>query len=217
MSLDASWPPRVSPVSRPRHRVSARPCARLALAVLMFSAAGCVRGVARRGRQGAGAAGQGAVPAVAPAVPTPSSAGTPATLNIDGVRQRLHQSLGRVVLVHVWATWCAPCLSELPEFDQLAEKAAARGVQVLALAVENDVHDLARVTDVLRTRAPHLAPVIADYGGQNEFFQIFSMDWAGSIPATFVFDRTGKMYAQFLNVGEFRQMNAALDKLLEPR
>jgi thiol-disulfide isomerase/thioredoxin len=209
VSLDASWPPCVVPVSCPRHRVAARAGARVVLAVIIVALAAAACTPPRR-RVGAGAGGQGAAARL-------PSGGAQVTLDIDGVRRRMREAVGHVLLVHVWATWCAPCLYELPEFDKLAEKASARGVQVLALAVDSEYRDIARVADVLRTSAPHLAPIIVDYGGKNEFFHMFSQDWAGSIPATFIFDRTGKMHSQFLNVGEFRQMSAALDKLLEPR
>ena len=42
----------------------------------------------------------------------------------------------RTVLVHVWATWCAPCVTELPSFDQFAERLADRGVAVVTLSVD---------------------------------------------------------------------------------
>lgn len=43
---------------------------------------------------------------------------------------------GRVVLVNVWATWCAPCRVEMPALQQLADAYAAEGVVVLGLSVD---------------------------------------------------------------------------------
>jgi thiol-disulfide isomerase/thioredoxin len=189
-------------------------------------AAGC----GRAGRSGA-AAGQGRAPAIVPKVPVESAltadadgpvaadAALPANepmvvLDTAGVRRRLRDAVGHPLLVHVWATWCAPCLQELPSFDEIAERARARGVQILALAVDTEYRDVARVPTVLRTRAPHLAPVVADHGGSPEFFALFSKTWRGTIPATFVFSREGHVHRAFPLFAHPKKLEAALDEVL---
>ena len=42
----------------------------------------------------------------------------------------------KTVLVHVWATWCAPCVTELPAFDALAKRLTDKGIPVVALSVD---------------------------------------------------------------------------------
>jgi thiol-disulfide isomerase/thioredoxin len=187
-------------------------------------------GCERAGRSVA-AGGQGRAPASVPKVPVESALTKPAevpvaadaavpanermvVLNTVGVRRRLRDAVGRPLLVHVWASWCAPCLQELPSFDALAERARARGVEILALAVDTEYRDVARVADVLRARAPHLAPVIADHGGSPEFFALFSPTWRGTIPATFVFARNGKVHRAFPVFADPKKLEAALDEVL---
>lgn len=138
-------------------------------------------------------------------------------LDMVGVRRRLRDAVGRPLLVHVWASWCAPCLKELPSFDRIAQRARSRGVQILALAVDSEYSDVARVATVLRKRAPHLAPVIADHRGAPEFPQLFSKTWRGSIPATFVFSRDGKMHREFPLFAHPQKLEAALDEVLSDK
>ena len=45
---------------------------------------------------------------------------------------------GRTTLVNVWATWCAPCLKEMPELQAFAHKQASNGTQVVGIALDDD-------------------------------------------------------------------------------
>ena len=70
---------------------------------------------------------------------------------------------------------------------------------------------------VLRERAPHLTPVVADYGPGMEFFRLFSKDWRGSIPATFVMGRDGKLHTAFTDFADPKRVNVAVDEALSER
>lgn len=154
-----------------------------------------------------------------PAAPVVADGGVPAapsTLSLDGVRERLRRAVGHVLLVHVWASWCAPCLDELPRYDRVAEAARARGAQLLTLAVDSEPQDISHVGPVLRARAPHLEAVIAEHQGREEFFTMFSKSWRGTIPATFVFDRAGKLRRAYPEGADLSALSATLDGLLRP-
>ncbi|MDH5835201.1 TlpA family protein disulfide reductase [Luteimonas kalidii] len=56
---------------------------------------------------------------------------------LDGGRMRLPGDFaGRPLLVNVWASWCGPCIKEMPELDRYARAQGAAGVQVLGLALD---------------------------------------------------------------------------------
>lgn len=56
----------------------------------------------------------------------------------DGTRTALRDHRGQVVLVHFWATWCPPCVKELPELLQTARALGAGGLVVLAVSLDDD-------------------------------------------------------------------------------
>jgi peroxiredoxin len=55
---------------------------------------------------------------------------------IDGDTADLSAYRGRVVLVNIWATWCPPCITELPSMQRTYEAFADRGLEILAVAVD---------------------------------------------------------------------------------
>jgi thiol-disulfide isomerase/thioredoxin len=70
---------------------------------------------------------------------------------------------GRPVLVNVWASWCGPCIEEMPELDRFASSQGNGGVQVLGLALD----DPAAVRDFLR-RVPVAYPIAVDAPGPGD-------------------------------------------------
>ena len=70
---------------------------------------------------------------------------------------------GRPLLVNVWATWCAPCLHELPELQRFAATQGADGVQVVGIALD----DATLVRDFLQ-RVPVRYPILIDAPGRAD-------------------------------------------------
>jgi thiol-disulfide isomerase/thioredoxin len=71
----------------------------------------------------------------------------------DGEETSLAEFSGKPTLVNLWATWCAPCVKELPTLNRLAKE---RGVQVVAISQDSGPHP--SVVAFLDSKAPDLAP-----------------------------------------------------------
>ena len=67
---------------------------------------------------------------------------------------------GRPMLVNVWASWCAPCLKEMPELQRFAIQHAANGVQVVGIALDD-----ADAVDAFLRRVPVSYPILLDTPG----------------------------------------------------
>jgi thiol-disulfide isomerase/thioredoxin len=57
---------------------------------------------------------------------------------LGGGRARLEDYRGKLLLIDFWATWCPPCVLEIPEIDAFWREHRERGVDVLAIAVESE-------------------------------------------------------------------------------
>ncbi|MEO8508636.1 MAG: TlpA disulfide reductase family protein [Betaproteobacteria bacterium] len=56
--------------------------------------------------------------------------------DVDGKEQRLDQWRGKLIVVNFWATWCAPCREEMPEFIKAQSELGPKGLQFVGIAVD---------------------------------------------------------------------------------
>lgn len=70
----------------------------------------------------------------------PVEVGTPApdlaAWNLEGERVSLSDLQGDVVLLNIWATWCAPCLEEMPSMQRLHERLGPEGLEIVAVSID---------------------------------------------------------------------------------
>lgn len=106
---------------------------------------------------------------------------------------------GKVVLVDFWATWCAPCLKQLPHTAELAKEHADAGLVVVTVSVdepEDEAKAAKRVTELVSNApATHLRSSLGGGSAAMEAFEIGS----GSAPHYKLYDREGKLRQVFEN------------------
>ena len=105
--------------------------------------------------------------------------------DIAGNEISLSDYRGKVVLLDFWATWCAPCVEELPNVRRVYEKYGKNGFEVIGISLDVDQIDLEAF--LLRERIDW--PQIFDgKGWENEISRLYGVQ---SIPSTFLLDRNG--------------------------
>lgn len=95
----------------------------------------------------------------------------------------LAQQQGRVLLVDVWATWCEPCKEALPEYELLQRRFAAKGLDVYALSIDEDLQMVERFIE----RTGLSLKVLHDRDAKVSE-DVLGVD---TVPMTFVVDRRG--------------------------
>jgi parvulin-like peptidyl-prolyl isomerase/thiol-disulfide isomerase/thioredoxin len=107
---------------------------------------------------------------------------------LDGGSHRLSDWRGKVVVVHFWASWCAPCLREIPGLLRLQERFGERGLQVVGIGVD-DEHKLENVRRSLGISYPVM---IVALGREHSLLRAWG-DASGAIPFVAVIDRDGRI------------------------
>ncbi|MDX2019209.1 MAG: TlpA family protein disulfide reductase [Deltaproteobacteria bacterium] len=138
-------------------------------------------------------------PAVKPAptqAPDPLRGAGPALfVTLPEIRARIRSSPRSLVLLHMWASWCPPCIQELPTMADLAESLPSRDMELLSVAMDEPTRrNAALVGRVIDGRARGaLTRAIARFEDVDAFVAGLDPQWEGSIPALFAYNRTGAL------------------------
>ena len=114
--------------------------------------------------------------------------------DLQGAERSSEEWLGKVLVVNFWATWCPPCLREIPSFVDLQEQHGTMGLQFVGIAID----DADQVREFLQTTKVNY-PVLLGDTDAIELSRLLGNRFSG-LPYTAVFDRTGKLV--YVQAGE---------------
>ncbi len=143
--------------------------------------------------------------------PAPNVIGQEAALvlkDLFGNEQSLNAYRGRVVVLNFWATWCGPCIKEMPDLAAIQNQYAALGVQVIGAAADTLAEQKAVRAFIIKAKVNFpiwLGATTADMGR-------FSLGPA--LPGTAVIGRDGKIVAVYQGVIKEAELKKQLDILI---
>ncbi len=135
--------------------------------------------------------------------------------NIDeaGFSRVREKHRGRVLLVNFWATWCEPCRDEFPGLVRLYQSYHPQGLSVVAISMDEPESESAIRNFLNEQHAP--------FGSYRHNFHDFAAlvdsinpRWGGGIPATFLYDRDGKLVQSWVGATEYEEFERALRPLV---
>jgi thiol-disulfide isomerase/thioredoxin len=140
--------------------------------------------------------------APAPAVPpgvsvggTPASVAAPAAqlINPAGLGKLLAERRGKVVVLNLWATWCVPCLREIPDLVALEKEFAARGVTLVGLGMDDPGALAEQVEPFRRKNFPAFRTWVRSEPDMDALVSVVDPAWNEILPTTYLIGRDGKV------------------------
>src|SRR5690606_7783917 len=127
----------------------------------------------------------------------PEAGDTRIVEEMDEVRAILRGHGAEVLVVNFWATWCGPCVEEIPYFVELSKKYPENEVRVLGFTTDFPYEKDTLVIPFLKDRRIPYSNLIM-FTDPEEGIDFFSPEWSGGLPATFFYDGKGNKIGEYL-------------------
>jgi len=127
---------------------------------------------------------------------------------LGGGNAALSSYRGKVVILNFWATWCQPCLIEMPSMETLYQRFNAQGLEILAV----DIGQSASTVQQFIRSTGYTFPVMLDSANRVSF--VYGIR---AIPTTYIIDREGKIIGYVIGstMWDNQRVIAAIDALLK--
>lgn len=125
--------------------------------------------------------------------------------DLSGQTLQLSRYRGKVVLLNFWATWCAPCRSEIPRFVDLQNRYDREGLQIVGISLDEEpklVHTFYRQSKMNYPVAIGDAKLAEQYGGIL------------GLPVSFLIGRDGRIYAKHVGEADISLIDREINSLL---
>lgn len=128
--------------------------------------------------------------------------------NLDGELKSITQWDGQIIALNFWASWCPPCIREIPHFVELQNEYADQGVQFIGVAVDR-VEEARRFAEDLGMNYPLMYGVQRAMEVSERYGNV-----TGTLPYTVLIDRDGAIRDVFPYEVDRETIEAAIKKLL---
>lgn len=100
----------------------------------------------------------------------------------------------KVYVVNFWATWCAPCVKELPYFEELEENYKNQNVEVLLVSLDFPNKKESKLLPFLTEKKIKSKVVLLDDPNEDVWIQAIDSSWSGALPATLIYSKNKRKF-----------------------
>ncbi len=129
-----------------------------------------------------------------------------ASYNAEQLNKRIANK-DTLYIVNFWATWCIPCVKELPAFDSLYNAYKGKPVKVILLSFDFEEQYPEKITQWLQKKKVQAEVIWFNESKPNDYIPKIAPDWEGALPATILVNNKKKTRELVAQSVTFEQLN----------
>lgn len=132
------------------------------------------------------------------------------TVKLNQLQEIMEAKTDHIKVINFWATWCAPCIKELPLFEKLGQERLDVKVTLVSMDLDLDPNP-EKVHKFVARKKLKSQVLILDAKDPNSYIDLIDKNWSGALPATIIINgRTGqrKFVGKELHEGELEKLIA---------
>ncbi|WP_231481196.1 TlpA disulfide reductase family protein [Sediminibacter sp. Hel_I_10] len=114
--------------------------------------------------------------------------------DFNGLEKYLNRSDDKIYVVNFWATWCAPCVKELPYFEQLNVEYAKDNVEVILVSLDFPSKYDSNLKPYIREKQLKSKVIALNDTDSNTWIPKVDENWSGAIPATIIYNKDKRKF-----------------------
>ncbi len=106
----------------------------------------------------------------------------------------LHKNSDTTLVINFWATWCKPCVTELPYFEELNKKYSSEKIKVILISLDFKRQLETRLNKFITENKISSEVLLLDEPDYNSWIDKVDSTWSGAIPATIVINKKSRLF-----------------------
>lgn len=131
-------------------------------------------------------------------------------MNFEELKPLLEKNTDTTYIVNFWATWCAPCIAEIPYFEQVGEKYKDEKVKIFMVSLDFPSHINSRLVPFMEKEKMKNEVVLLDDPNSNRWIPLVDKNWTGAIPATLIYTKNKRKFIP--NELTFSELDSIVNK-----
>tara|TARA_R110001592_G_scaffold52658_11_gene161520 strand:+ start:4501 stop:5022 length:522 start_codon:yes stop_codon:yes gene_type:complete len=114
--------------------------------------------------------------------------------NYKELKPFLEKKDDKVYVINFWATWCAPCVKELPYFEKIKQEYASKNVEVLLVSLDFPKQVEKKLIPFINKNKIQSEVVLLDDVNEDFWIKAIDENWSGALPATLIYTKNSRKF-----------------------
>jgi thiol-disulfide isomerase/thioredoxin len=136
-------------------------------------------------------------------------------IDTEALKTMVTEQRERPLLINFWATWCDPCRDEFPDLVKIDRDYRPHAMDFVTISLDDFSDIKTSVPKFLGSMKANMPAYLLNVSDPEPAIDLIDPGWAGSLPATFLYNAKGELVYKHLGRVDPKELRAAIDKLVK--